>query len=133
MENKYDDIINLEHHVSKKHPQMSMYSRAAQFASFAALTGYEEAVEETARITSNKIELEEEEKANINKIINEIYKNISNHPKVIITYFVPDAKKQGGQYITVSKKVRKVDEDRKIIILENGEEIPILNISNIVK
>ena len=132
MKNKYEDIINLEHHISKKHPQMSISDRAAQFASFAALTGYEEEVEEAARITSRKIELVEEEKAILNRKIEEIQKRINNKPKITITYFIPDPRKDGGEYITVFGIVKKIDEDKKVILLENNETIPISEINDIV-
>lgn len=131
MDNKYADIINLEHHISKRHPQMTMYSRAAQFASFDALTGYEEAVEETARLTSDKIELSDEEKIILNNKIKEIQKNIYKHPKITVRYFIRDSKKDGGKYVTLSQKIKKIDEDTKMIILENDDRISILDIINI--
>ena len=131
MDNKYEDIINLEHHISKKHPQMLMYSRAAQFASFDALTGYEEAVEETARLTSNKIELTDEEKMILSNKIKEIQKNIYKYPQITVTYFIPDSKKEGGKYVRVSQRIKKIDEDTKMIILENDDRILFLDIIDI--
>ncbi len=91
---KYDDIINLPHFVSKKHPQMSLYQRSAQFAPFAALVGYDEAIEETARLTDKKIELSDGEIEIINSKLQEIKEIIDNKPQIEITYFVPDSKKE---------------------------------------
>ena len=125
MNNNYDDIINLPHHISKKHPQMSIEARAAQFAPYAALTGYEDVVKETARLTNERIELDEEVKQVINEKIQIIKTEIKNMPEVCFTYFIPDCKKQGGEYVKVIGKVRKIDEYNQKIILENNSEIPI--------
>ena len=129
---KYDDIINLPHHVSKKHPQMSIDARSAQFAPFAALTGYNDAVKETARLTSKRIELDEEQKIILDSKLQIIQKELQNTPKVIITYFMPDSKKDGGEYVTVTGIVKKIDEYKHIIILEDKTEIPILEIVDII-
>ena len=125
---KYKDIINLPHHVSKKHPQMSLEARAAQFAPFAALTGYGDAVKETARLTSDRKEINEEEKESLDIKLQIIQELISTKPQISITYFVPDKRKKGGEYVTVSDKVRKIDRYNQVIILENMKEIPILEI-----
>ncbi|MBR2240803.1 MAG: hypothetical protein IJ890_05440 [Clostridia bacterium] len=125
---KYKDIINLPHHVSKKHPQMSLEARAAQFAPFAALTGYGDAVKETARLTSDRKEINEEEKESLDIKLQIIQELISTKPQISITYFVPDNRKKGGEYVTVSDKVRKIDRYNQVIILENMKEIPILEI-----
>ena len=130
---KYDDIIKLSHHVSKKHPQMSMEERAAQFAPFAALVGYEDAVEETARITTKRIELNEEEKNILDmklQILNEQIR-IQIYPNVTIMYFVPDIKKAGGKYIKISGTVKKIEEYKQLIILDDKTEIPINEIISI--
>lgn len=115
--NKYDDIINLEHHVSKVHKQMSLENRSAQFAPFAALTGYEDEVKETARITEDRIELDEEQKIIINEKLNIIESQIATNPEISITYFVPDTKKEGGSYQTKTEKVKKIDNYNNEIIL----------------
>ena len=86
----YDDIINMEHHVSKKHPQMSLHDRSAQFAPFAALVGFDDMVAETTRITDEKLEINEEVREEINRKINEINKNIELQPEITITYFIQD-------------------------------------------
>ena len=95
---KYDDIINLEHHISKKHKQMTIENRSAQFAPFAALTGFEELVKETARKTEDRVEIDEELKYILDEKISIIQNQIKNNPKVTITYFIPDSKKKGGKY-----------------------------------
>ena len=125
----YEDIINLPHHVSKKHPQISRESRAAQFAPFAALTGYGDAVEETARITGSRIELGEEMKAIINDKLNIINLHIKERPQVTLTYFVPDVRKDGGSYISTTDNVRRIGLANNVIVLSNRKKI---NISDII-
>ena len=97
-EHKYDDIINLSHHVSSRHPQMPMMNRAAQFSPFAALTGYDDAVRETARLTDEKIELDEYEKEELDRKIQWLGSHLDEHIPVSITYFQPDDRKAGGTY-----------------------------------
>ncbi len=123
--NEYEDIIHLPHHVSKKHPQMSMSNRAAQFSPFAALTGYDAAVEETARLTDRRIELDEYEVQHLDERIQKILEHCEKHPKVSITYFLPDTRKDGGEYITVTGNVKKIDNYDKKIILTDGTSIPV--------
>lgn len=129
---EYDDIINLTHHISTKHPRLSKEQRAAQFAPFAALTGYGDAINETSRITENRIELDEEEIAKLNKKLQKLQTNIFNRPKVTVTYFVPDIKKSGGEYVTKIGNLKKIDEYKQLIILENKIEIPIKEIIEIL-
>lgn len=105
----YDDIINLPHHTSRTHPQMSSVGRAAQFSSFAALTGYEALVEETARLTDGRLELSTEEVNDLNDKMNYLMDNIALCPQVEIIYFVPDERKSGGKYISLDVKIRKID------------------------
>ena len=128
---QYNDIINLPRHISKKHPQMSIYARSAQFAPFAALTGYEDAVKETARETNQKIEIDEELKAILDSKIQTIIEKINHKPEITITYFVPDEKKEGGEYRTISGIVKKIDTYNQQIILENSTEIRIEDIIDI--
>ena len=125
---KYEDIINLPHHISKKHPQMTMESRAAQFAPFAALVGYDALVHETARLTDDKIEINEEEKEILDSQLQLIKQHISDRPKATITYFVEDKRKAGGEYVTAEANVKKIDDYKNSIVMENGLEIPIENI-----
>ena len=132
MTSKYDDIINLEHPVSKKHPQMSMENRAAQFAPFAALTGYSDEIKETARLTDKKIELSEDEIALLNDKLNQIKSKIYTKPLITCTYFIPDSKKEGGKYVDVQSRVLKIDDYKHVIILKNKQEIPIDSIVKIV-
>ena len=108
--NEYDDIINLPHHQSTKHAYMSRINKAAQFAPFAALTGYGAAINETARFTNEKPEIEEESINILNEQIQLIYDRISEKPFVEITYFLPDIRKSGGEYVTVSGNVRRIDD-----------------------
>ena len=123
--NKYNDIINLSHHVSKKHPQMSLEARSAQFAPFSALTGYEDIIEETARLTFERKEIDEEMKISINEKLQEIINKINMKPIVTFTYYVPDSQKEGGYYRTVTGKVVKIDKYKQLVYLENNIEIPI--------
>ena len=131
MNNKYDDIINLPHYVSNKHPQMTLDARAAQFAPFAALTGYEDAVEETARLTNERIELDDEAKNILDNKIRIIQEQIATRPMITFIYFVPDLKKDGGKYVKIEGIVKKIDEYKQLIILEDKTEIPINEIINI--
>lgn len=120
----YSDIINLPHHQSKTRPHMSNYNRAAQFAPFAALTGHSEAIDETARLTDSKIELDEYQKVELNdKLL--FLVNSENKEDVFITYFVPDDKKSGGAYITKMGIVAKIREYEKDVVFEDGTEVPI--------
>lgn len=106
----YKDIINLPHHISKKRPQMSLYARSAQFAPFAALTGYSDEVKEKARLTNKRIEPSEEEKEFLNGKILKINEVIKTRPKISVTYFVKDLKKEGGSYLTVTDNVKRIDD-----------------------
>lgn len=119
---KYDDIINLPHPVSKKHPQMSFKNRAAQFSPFAALTGYEGQIKEEARLTHEKIELSENEKAQLDQKFQIVKLRLSEHPYVSITHFTPDTHKTGGEYVTSTGAIKKINlYERKIILYaENG-------------
>lgn len=131
MSNEYNDIINLPHHISTKHPQMSLETRAAQFAPFAALTGYDDEVKETARLTNERIELDDEAKSIIDNKIQMILEQLSARPVVTFTYFIPDTKKEGGKYATITGIIKKIDEYKQVIILEDKTEIPIKEIINI--
>ena len=129
MEN-YDDIINLKRPVSK-HPKMSLYQRSAQFAPFAALTGYEGQVKETARLTDKKIELDEEVKVMLDMKIQVIQEMLSNNPELEITYFISDSKKEGGRYDTIIDSIKKIDNYKQQFIMKNGLIIDIIEIINI--
>lgn len=127
----YCDIINLPHHVSKNRPQMSMHDRAAQFAPFAALTGYDDAVKETARQTKQKIELLDEQVAILNEKILLLNEKIKDNPEITITYFIPDKKKEGGAYITIKGIVKKIDEYNKLITMQDDRKIKMDDIFDI--
>jgi len=107
--NNNEDIINLPHYVSKKRPKMSLEARSAQFAPFAALTGYSEAIKETTRLTDKKIELNDDEKMLIDLKLHEISNKLSEKPIIEILYFVKDKKKKGGTYHTKKGLVTKID------------------------
>ena len=128
---KYDSIINLEHYKSKKHPPMSLYARSAQFAPFAALTGYEEAVVEIAREVGERIEIDEELKAILDSKIQILSEQIKKKPEVVFTYFVSDLTKDGGAYINITGIVKKIDSFSQTIILEDKTEIRINDIIDI--
>lgn len=128
---QYDDIIKLPHHVSKKHPQMSLYARSAQFAPFAALTGYEDLVKETSRETGQRIELDEEIKSILDSKLQILIEQFNQKPEVSFTYFIPDAKKDGGAYITVTGIIKKIDMYEQIIYLSDGTQISINEIIDI--
>ena len=121
---EYDDIVNLPHHVSTVHAHMSLHDRAAQFLPFAALTGYEDAIRETGRLTQERITLSESEIEILNERLHILAEEVSNHPKICITYFVPDDKKDGGAYEMAEGYVKRIDEYRRVLIMENGLQIP---------
>lgn len=128
---KYDDIINLPHHTSPKRPRMSMIDRAAQFSPFAALTGYDAAIKETGRLTDERIELSEESRAALDRKQQLLLDNLADYPKVSVTYFVPDERKSGGAYVTVTGQVKKVDEFERLLILTDSTKIPLDDILDI--
>lgn len=115
---QYDDIISLPHHVSARHPQMPLLDRAAQFSPFAALTGHDAAIKETARLTEERVELDENSKAVLNRRLKLLWEHCKEQPEVTITYFEPDERKSGGAYVTTAGKVRKMDSYGRKIFLE---------------
>ena len=130
-ETKYADIIVLPHHTSRTRLRMSVSARAAQFAPFAALTGYGAAVDETARLTDDRIVLDENAKAMLDGKLQIIAEHIAEHPEVTITYFEPDKKKSGGAYCSVTGRVKEIDEYERIVRLCDGVKIPIEQIYGI--
>ena len=124
MNNRYDEIINLPHHVSTTRPQMPMSDRAAQFAPFAALTGYDSVIKETGRLTGERIELDEEALTDLNMRYQLLVDALDEEPEVEITYFKPDERKSGGEYVTVTGTVKKVDDFERLITMQNGTKIP---------
>ena len=127
----YDDIINLPHHISSKRPQMPIEDRAAQFAPFAALTGYEENIKEATRLTDKRIEINEEKKSTLNKKLQIILNNIKEEPCITFTHFVYDEKKSGGKYIDITGPVKKINILDGYIILKEKTKISIEEIIDI--
>ena len=128
---KYEDIINLPHHVSATRPQMSMMDRAAQFSPFAALTGYDDAIKETGRLTDEKIEMDEDRKAALDMKQAYLIEMIDEQPEISITYVLPDTKKSGGAYVTVTGNLKRFDEYERLLILTDGKKIPMDDIADI--
>ena len=129
---RYDDIINLPHHVSPTRQRMSMHDRAAQFAPFAALVGYDDAVAETARMTETRPELDEQEQRAINECLAYIADHIHEKPEVRIKYFVPDDRKSGGAIVVTSGKVKKISATNGTIVMADGCIITITDVMDIV-
>ena len=128
---KYDDIIDLPHHISATRPRMPMIDRAAQFMPFRALTGYEDAVHETARLTEERVELTEDEKAVLDGKLQRLTDRLDSHPQVTLTWFQPDKKKAGGAYITTTGQLKKIDDFAGVLILLSGERSLIEDILDI--
>ena len=128
---KYDDIINMPRHISKTRPQMSWYNRSARVAPFAALTGYEERVKETARLTDTKIEIDDGLRNILNMKLNIISEHLKEKPEITITYFIKDNKKSGGKYSTLKCIIRRIDLVNQDIILYDRSVIKLDDIINI--
>ena len=132
MSGRYDDMIYMQNPTPACKPRMSLYERAAQFSPFAALTGYEDAVEETARLTDARLELSEDMKTILNEKMQMIVDNMDADPIVTITYFVPDKKKTGGAYVDVTGIVKEIDEYERCIVMTDKKKIPIEQVRAIV-
>ena len=129
---EYEDIINLPHHVSKRHMPMAVSDRAAQFASFAALRGHSDAIDETGRCVDSFVDLDEYEKEILNSKLEQLIYGDKKNTKITINYFVPDMKKAGGTYVTTTGFVKKIDEYNRLIIMIDDTVIPIDYIADIV-
>jgi hypothetical protein len=127
----YDDIIHLPHHISKTRPRMAAIDRAAQFSAFAALTGYDAAVKETARLTDERVELDESTKNDLSDRLQIVAERIKQQHEISITYFEPDARKKGGAYLTAIGSVKKIDEYERVVVMTDGKRIPIDEIFSI--
>ena len=125
----YADIIDLPHHVSRNHPQMPLRDRAAQFAPFAALTGYEAVVGETARLTVERRELDAQEAEELNRCLADLAARLKERPEVTVEYFVPDEWKTGGAYVSVTGRVRHVSVPEKTLVMADGTVIPMDDIA----
>ena len=128
---RYDDIIKLPHHFSPTRQRMSMHDRAAQFAPFAALVGYDDAVAETARLTESRPELDEQEQRAINEYLAYIADHIHEQPEVRIKYYVPDDRKRGGAIVEVSGKVKKISATDETIVMADGSFVSIKDLIDI--
>lgn len=131
MKNPYDDIIELPHHVSRVHPQMSMEERAAQFSPFAALTGYGAVIQEMARLTVPRLELSESSQEEIKRKLDDLAEHLNERKKTAVTYYRPDQKKAGGAYVTASGIVRRIDHAAGVLQMEDGLRIPIPDILDV--
>lgn len=129
MNRDYSDIIDLPHHVSTRHAHLPMESRAAQFSPFAALTGYGEAIEETARLTDTRSELDDSQKAELDETLRLLLPFLPRDVRV--THFVPDQRKEGGAYRTETLAVKKIDTVQRVLVLSDGGRIPIEDIRGI--
>lgn len=127
----YEDIIDLPPHISSKYPQPTMMDRAARFAPFAAITGYEEMVLEEARVTQDQAILDENELAVLNQKLQCLMQSLSETPETSVTYFLPDSKKAGGSYVTRKGNLRRIDSFARTITFTDGTEIPIDAVSDI--
>lgn len=131
MTEDFSDIINLPHHQSKRHPQMPMKERAAQFAPFAALTGYGSAISEVARLTEEQVPLGDDDNDRLNRLVTHIAERISEQPSVTIVYFKPDSRKQGGSYETITGRLKRIDDYEQQLVMLDGTAIPFENVMDI--
>ena len=120
---KYDEILSLPHHVSQTRPRMPMQDRAAQFAPFAALTGYDDVIREARRVTDDRVELDEGALDSLGAKMRWLSEHLNESPQVTITYFRPDTRKSGGEYLTVSGVVKKIDVDERVVWLGDGTKL----------
>ena len=125
MNGPYDDIIHLPHPTSKKRPRMSMEERAAQFSPFVALTGFGGVIQETGRLTDRRVELGESDRAELERTLNFLDSQEEEHPLVQATYFLPDERKEGGSYVTVTGHLKRIDQVGGVLLLQEGSPIPI--------
>ena len=125
---EYDDIIDLPRPISDAHPHMPLRDRAAQFAPFKALSGYEEDMEETARPTDERIELDESRIAQLDARLRLLGGHLADMPAVTVTYFRPDERKNGGAYRTLTGQVKKLDVIARCMVFLDGERIPFADI-----
>ena len=126
MSGPYDDIIRLPHPTSAKHPRMPLAARVAQFTPFAALSGHSAALAETARLTDRQIELSDDDKAVLDQKQRILLEHIKEHPEISVTWFRPDEKKDGGQYITTTGRLKRIDEFNQVLLLAGDIKIPLI-------
>ena len=128
----YDDIINLARPQYHDLPPMSIHDRAAQFSPFAALVGYDAAVEETARLTDSRREMEQDEINELNRQLSELNDRLSDRPKIRVTYFIRDKKKEGGRYASKIGNARTIDQAENRIVFTDGESVPVKDMYSVV-
>ena len=128
----YDDIINLSRPQYHDLPPMSIHDRSAQFSPFAALVGYDAAVEETARLTDSRREMEEDEINELNRQLSELNKRLSERPRIRVTYFIRDRKKEGGRYASKIGNARTIDQAENRIVFTDGESVPVKDMYSVV-
>ena len=131
MTGPYDDMLNLPHPTSARHPRMSLSDRAAQFAPFAALSGHGTAIAETARLTERRIELDEDVKAALDFKQQMLMDRIDEHPDVSVTWFQPDGKKDGGRYVTTTGRLKRIDEVERVLVMEDKTTVPLDDVISI--
>ena len=131
MSGPYDDIINLPHPTSLKHPQMSIQDRAAIFSPFSALSGHAGAIAETARLTEQRIELDEDTKAELDRRQAMLLEHIREQPEITVTWFQPDERKEGGAYLTTTGRLKKIDPIERTLVLLDGPSIQLEDVFNL--
>lgn len=131
MNDLYDDIIDMPHHISPTRPRMSMMERAAQFSPFAALVGYDTAIKETGRLTDERTELDEEGLSDLNRKWQLLMEHLDEEPEVSVTYFKKDERKAGGAYLEITGIIRELDEFERLIVMRDGTKIPMDLILNL--
>ena len=128
---KYDDIMDLPHHTSPTRNRMSMTDRGAQFSPFAALTGYEEAVAETARVTEEKRELSEDMRSEIDEKLMTLAARLDERPEITLIYFVPDKRKSGGAYVRISGRLKSIDDYERCLVFSDGRRIDLFSVKEL--
>ena len=131
MSGKYDDILYLPHPTSTRHPRMPISERAAIFSPFAALTGHAGAIAETARLTDQKMELDEDTKAELDRRQAVLLEHIAEQPEITVTWFQPDERKDGGAYLTTTGQLKKIDQVERRLFLLDGTKIPLDDVARL--
>ena len=131
MTGPYDDIIHLPHPTSSKHPRMPIADRAAIFSPFAALAGHSAAMAETARLTNQKAELDEDARAELDRRQAVLLEQIGQQPEITVTWFQPDERKDGGAYVTTTGRLKKIDEIERVLVLTDGTRIPLEDVAGL--
>lgn len=131
MDFPYDDIIDLPHPTSKKHPRMSMTDRAAQFSPFAALSGFSWVIQEAGRLTDTRVELGASDQADLERTLNVLDSQEEEHPQIQVTYFLPDTRKEGGAYVTITGRLKRIDQVKGVLVLQEGVNVPIHDIRTV--